>query len=377
MNKYRGPPNRAGPQRDTIGRDSSPKLRLTRPIRIAAVAAAAAAAAIAPAALGASQPRSHPHAVLAASASIATVTASGTTVTVTGHVRLRHATRAERRGVQVLVILADPAAHRERRTVDVAAGKAFSVSWTTSLSGHLVVDVRALVNGKGYGNVTTRMIYITPSTVSPPPPPPVGPNALVGTFKLDAGSEPSGQVPPTGSYFEILLPTGSPLPNISSPATNTNYTTLTPGTGGGFRTDAYQPAPTPSFTGGSFGGALANRIIAPVSLFLINFSVETAATDAQLGTRDPLPQIKNTGGKLSGQMTAWVLQWNGQSFNQGTPKPNGAVSSSTTALTGTYDSSTNHFTLDWRSLIVGGLFGGDTGVWHLTGTFVPASTSSH
>jgi hypothetical protein len=96
----------------------------------------------------------------------------------------------------------------------------------------------------------------------------------------------------------------------------------------------------------------------------------------QTGTPDPLPKIVDTGGTLSGQITAWVAQWNGQSFNQGTPKPNGTLPAPTTALTGTYDAATHGFTLAWKSLIVGGPFNGFTGSWHLAGTFVPAAGSS-
>jgi hypothetical protein len=113
-----------------------------------------------------------------------------------------------------------------------------------------------------------------------------------------------------------------------------------------------------------------------VPFYLINFSIETSATDAQLGTSDPVPSIDDDAGRLNGQLTAWVAQWNGQSFNQGTPKPNGTVPPPTTPLTGTYNSTTRAFTLQWKSLIVGGPFNGFTGSWHLAGTFAPASSSS-
>ena len=76
---------------------------------------------------------------------------------------------------------------------------------------------------------------------------------------------------------------------------------------------------------------------------------------------------------LSGQVTAWAAQWNGDSFNQGSPKPDGSLPKPTTKLTGTYNPTTRAFTLVWTSLIVGGPFNGFAGYWHLAGTFVPAS----
>jgi hypothetical protein len=51
----------------------------------------------------------------------------------------------------------------------------------------------------------------------------------------------------------------------------------------------------------------------------------------------------------------------------------GGTPGSTTALSGTYDPTTGQFTMSWKSLIVGGPFNTFTGVWHLTGTFVPTS----
>jgi hypothetical protein len=224
-----------------------------------------------------------------------------------------------------------------------------------------------------------RRITVEQPAPSPRPGPGPGPTPaglpLLGTFKLDAGAAPNGQSP-SGSYFEMLQSNGSPLSNLSSPAPNKDYTPLSPGTDGGLRTDVYQPAPNPAFSGGSSGNALADGIIQPVPFYLVNFSTETSSADAQVGNPDPLPSILNDNGRLSGQLTAWVAQWNGQSFNQGTPKPDGSVPPPTTPLTGTYDASSHKFTLVWRSLIVGGPFNGFTGLWHLSGTFVPVASPS-
>ena len=89
---------------------------------------------------------------------------------------------------------------------------------------------------------------------------------------------------------------------------------------------------------------------------------------------DALPAITALHGALSGQLTAWNAQWNGQSFNQGTPKPDGTLPTPTTKLSGTYNATTRAFTLTWKSRIVGGPFNGFTGSWHLAGTFVPAQS---
>jgi len=40
-------------------------------------------------------------------------------------------------------------------------------------------------------------------------------------------------------------------------------------------------------------------------------------------------------------------------------------------VSGTYDSKTKKFVLEWASQIVGGPFNDFTGVWHFEGTFEP------
>jgi hypothetical protein len=83
--------------------------------------------------------------------------------------------------------------------------------------------------------------------------------------------------------------------------------------------------------------------------------------------------IYQDNGHLSGQITAWAAQWNGQSFNQGSPKPNGVTDPpKTVALSGTYDARTGKYVLNWRSHIFNGPFNNFIGLWHLEGTFVPA-----
>jgi hypothetical protein len=240
------------------------------------------------------------------------------------------------------------------------------------LAGRLTLSAQPRIGSRAAGAAVTRKLTVT--TTAPTSGADTG-TKLVGIFKLDAGVDPAGGAP-SGSYFEMLTVSGGPLGNLSSPGADKDYTPFTPGSADGLSTEAFQPAPSPAFSGGTGGGSLANAIIQPVPFYGINFSVDTQATDPQTHTADPLPVITDTGGALSGQVIAWVAQWNGQSFNQGTPKPDGSLPAPTTPLSGTYDASTGAFTLQWKSRIVGGPFNSFTGLWHLSGTFVPESSAS-
>jgi hypothetical protein len=302
------------------------------------------------------------------------VTVAGSTVTVTGAVTLSPATAAARRRVRVVVRL-DGVDHAwEQRTLSVSAKEVYSARWKTLLTGRLRLSVRASVSGTPSGRKVTRTVVVTRAATTPTGTPTATPTGvpMLGLFKLDAGSAPLGQSP-SGSYVEMLNGSGGALPNLSSPSANKDYTTFTPGVVGGLSTVAYEPAPAPAFAQGTSGNALADDIVQPVGFEGTNFSVDTNPTDVQTGQPDPIPQIYNDNGTLSGQVTAWDAQWNGQSFNQGTPKPDGTTPVATTALSGTFDAATGAFTLTWRSQIVGGPFDGFSGVWHLAGTFVPAS----
>jgi hypothetical protein len=312
--------------------------------------------------------------------SITKIAVSNTQVTVRGRVKLPVNSAAVRRRTRVLVSLEDGAGKAERfKRARIGRRGAFRVSRRTALSGALTLHVQVFIGGRKSGRALARSVQVsaepgggtTPGGGSPGSGPNAG-NALVGAFKLDRGAAPSNGSP-SGSWFEMLTPTGVALANFSSPGDNKDYTPLSPGSDGGLRTDVYQPAPSPAFSGGTSGDALAGRIIKPVPFYNVNFAIVTEPTDPQAGLPDPLPAIAQRNGKLSGQVTAWAAQWNGQSFNQGTPKPDGSTPSPTTPLSGTYNSATRRFVLTWKSLIVGGQFNGFTGYWHLEGTFVPAS----
>lgn len=296
---------------------------------------------------------------------IASVTARDAKVTVKGRVT---GLSASRRGhARVALSLTDPAAKVERFSARLTSGGRFTARHRTRLEGVLTLRGRLTVNGHKRGNLAT-----VPAAVSVGGPSGGGAK-LVGTFKLDPGiHQPNGTH--TGTYFQMFTPGGGPpLTNSGSASTDKNFTTLPPGTDGGLQTFGYQPAPSPAFS--ATGDSLADRIVVPQDFFGTKFGILTAPTDPQAGTPDPLPEIINTNGTLSGQLTAWAAQWNNQSFNQGSPKPGGGYPGLTTHLTGSLDPNNNHFVLAWKSLIVGGPFNSFIGSWHLEGTFVPQAVA--
>jgi hypothetical protein len=261
----------------------------------------------------------------------------------------------------------------EQRVVSLTAKDTYSTRWKTRLTGRLTLTARTTVSGTPSGKQVSRAVVVRATTtpITTPTTTPAG-EPMLGRFELTTGSAPIGQNP-SGTFVEMLNASGGALPNLSSPAANKDYTTFTPGVDDGLSTVAYEPAPSPAFAGGTSGNALADDIVQPVGFEGTNFSIDTNPTDVQTSHPDPIPQIYDDNGTLSGQITAWDAQWNGQSFNQGTPKPDGTSPGATTALSGTYDAATGAFTLSWRSQIVGGPFDGFSGYWHLAGTFVPAS----
>jgi hypothetical protein len=334
------------------------------------------------------------------------VSAKGAKVTVAGRVRLPRDTAALRRRTRVALTLADAKGKKESFSVALDARRRFTASKITKLTGALGLSAVVRIGGRRSGATVTRKRAVTikagtgekPGAATPggaggsggtsgggsagsAPGAPAAPAQgvpLNGLFRLDPGAQSaSGAI--SGTYFQMLGGASEqPLPNNDSTALDKNYTLLQPGTDGGLRTDVFQPAPSPAFSGTvggqPTGNALANRIVQPQAFFQIDFSIVTGAVDAQTGQGDPLPQIVAQGGRLVGQTTAWVAQWNGLSFNQGSPKPDGTSPGHTQPATGTYDAATGHFVLQWKSLIVGGPFDGFTGAWHLEGTFVPAAS---
>jgi hypothetical protein len=212
---------------------------------------------------------------------------------------------------------------------------------------------------------TVTVTVTTPATEAPT-------RELAGTFKLTPGAESGGKV--RGSFFRMILPGGTAargpfFSNLNSRAADKTYTLFNPGTDGGLVTGSYQEAPNPAFSGS--GQALANKIVTPTSFFGVNFSLSTSKIEPQTGKEVPAPTITVSNGKLSGDLRAFTASWNGQWFQQGSPKPDGARPGITSPLTGTFDEKTKQFSIDWDSRIVGGPFNGFAGHWHFEGTFVP------
>jgi hypothetical protein len=203
------------------------------------------------------------------------------------------------------------------------------------------------------------------------------PKALVGTFRLTPGESGPGGV--TGSYFRMILPGGNLeqgpyFANPDSTASDKTYTPVQPGTDGGLVTGKYQSAPSPAFDGQ--GNSLADRVIQPSPFTVIQFGLSTNKTDPQSRDGVPKPKIMVSGGKLKGDLKAIDASWNNENFNQGSPKPDGSKPGLTKAVSGTYDSKTRNFVLEWSSQIVGGPFNDFTGFWHFEGTFEPAKKKS-
>jgi hypothetical protein len=196
---------------------------------------------------------------------------------------------------------------------------------------------------------------------------------LVGTFEIDPGTcDGAGDI--TGSYFKMIQPGGTVeagpiLPNADSTCSNKDFTLLEPGTDGGLITGKYQRQPDPPFD--ATGNGLADGIHAPTGFFGIEFASSTNKTDPQTGEKVPAISIRAKGSKLSGKTSAYSVAYGNQQFNQGAPKPDGTTPGLTRKLTGTYDSETREFEIEWVSQIVGGPFNDFTGIWHLEGTFKP------
>jgi hypothetical protein len=207
---------------------------------------------------------------------------------------------------------------------------------------------------------------------------PAAPSAtrLVGTLQLSPGSCTGGKA--AGTYFGMILPrggaSGPSLSNSDSKCSDQTITPLSPGSDGGLRIGAYQPAPTPRF--GANGDAKARRITAPASFYGTAFATATSSVDPQTRTSVPPPTLTVTGNRLSADLRSFAVTWNNQDFNQGAPKPNGSTPGNTAVPTGSYDAATGAVTLSWASQIVGGPFDKFTGSWHFEGRFVPAQGSA-
>ena len=202
-----------------------------------------------------------------------------------------------------------------------------------------------------------------------------GAEELVGVFTIEPGTcDATGPVA-KGSYFRMIVVNGKVdegpyMPNGDTPCGDKTYSPLLPGDVG-LMTGRYQSEANPPFD--DQGNGTTANITKPTKFHGTNFSNATNEKDPQTGKTTSLPRILVEGGNLSGDLSAFAASWNKQHFNQGAPKPGGERPGLTAGPTGTYDEATKTYTLDWSSQIVGGPFNNFTGVWHLEGTFEPAS----
>ena len=196
---------------------------------------------------------------------------------------------------------------------------------------------------------------------------------LTGLFRVDTGQCTDAGVT-AGSWFRMIEPGGKAgegpfVPNGDSICGDKTWSPLKPGTDGGLITGVYQAQPAEPFD--ADGRGTAASILAPTPFFAVAFANATNPVDPQTNAKTSTPTISVTAGKLSGDLSAFAAAWNQQHFNQGAPKPDGARPGLTAGPSGTYDSATKRYVLDWSSQIFGGPFNNFTGVWHLEGTYEP------
>lgn len=213
-----------------------------------------------------------------------------------------------------------------------------------------------------------------PITTDAPPAteaPGIAPGPLTGTFSIVAADCAAG-APVSGSYFRMIqgggtVADGPFVANADSTCADQTYSPLAPGSTG-LVTGSFQPQPAEPFDAG--GNGLADVIVAPTKFFGANFAVSTNETDPASGATVTAPSIVLAAdGTLSGDLRAISVAWNGQQFNQGSPKPDDSRPGLTTDLTGSLDPVTGEFVIEWISQIVGGPFDGFSGVWRLEGVF--------
>ncbi len=154
----------------------------------------------------------------------------------------------------------------------------------------------------------------------------------------------------TGGDFSMGPPSGSCDPN---PATFTSY-----------RCFNSNSATISQGTVSQNLGVFFNFFGAPVNAFLASSASGAApANDWSSGFQGTV-----TGSTISLNLGGWYANWNGTNFLQGTDST--GANGTSTAATGTV--SGNTFDVTWRSYITTAPFNGQTGYWHLTGTYTTA-----
>jgi hypothetical protein len=193
--------------------------------------------------------------------------------------------------------------------------------------------------------------------------------SLRGVLRFEPGTCSEAGVT-RGSSFRMIQPSGTVeggpfVTNGDSPCGDKTWTSLSPGSDTGITFGGFQSNPDPAFDAG--GNGLADRLTQPQKWFAVAFSLSTNKKDPQTGLDVAAPTLRLEEGKVTGDLRAFSAAWNGQFFNQGSPKPDGSKPGNTTEVTGTYDSSSKKLRLSWASQIVGGPFNNFTGVWNFEG----------
>ena len=201
--------------------------------------------------------------------------------------------------------------------------------------------------------------------------------SLTGTATI-VGGDCSGV---TGSYFQMWSSTIGKLANFASACADTSVNPLMGTTGlvlGSFQNNGVA---VPGTCVANVGGNGSTAIVSSFNFFGNNVYLSTNAEDNQACLPNVAPSFdSDLAGNVTGNIQAWDVFWNGNTFNQGAPKPDGTFPSlgteGTVTLSGTYNNTTGAYTAAWRSLIVGGAFNGFTGHWQLSGMLPAGQISS-
>jgi hypothetical protein len=269
--------------------------------------------------------------------------------------------------------------------------KHFVLEWTSTIVGGAFNNFTGKWHFEGTfqpggGKAAKQLAVPVPGVSSPRPAPErvtvaqASAGALKGLFRLNPASCSGPQA--SGTYFRMIQPGGTKdgpwVSNNDSTCAEKSYTDLAPGKDGGLSTTGFQPHPSAPFD--ATGSGTNDRITQPKGFFGAKFSTATNEKDPQTGSSTKLPEIVYDGaGKLSGNLSAFAAAWNGQHFNQGSPKPDGSKPGLTSGPEGTFDPATRKFTIEWTTTIVGGPFNNFTGNWHFEGVYegaLPAAVTA-
>jgi len=94
------------------------------------------------------------------------------------------------------------------------------------------------------------------------------------------------------------------------------------------------------------------------------YTADTDGTAQNVGLTLPSGTVNTVDGSITLSLQSWIAFWNGNSFAQGPTTPDGTKIEGS----GTYNPSTQAYSIVWDALIVGGPFDQQTGHWSIEGT---------